>query len=171
MSKILQLLGLAPRSDAPTESQAIRRVARALEEMDPAQARHLALFAYLLARVANVDQEITESETDAMARVIEVAGHLPPDRAALVVEIAKAENRLFGATDNFLATRSFRDLATDEQKRDLVHCLFAVAAAEDAISLEEEEAIRGVARELLLTNEEYLSIRSAYREHRSIHRT
>ena len=49
-------------------------------------------------------------------------------QAALVVTIAKAQNRLFGETQNFLAAREFRDTATDVQKHELLHCLFAVSA-------------------------------------------
>lgn len=168
---ILAWLGLAPREDGESgaDGEVIRRIARELEVMEPRAARHLALFAFLLARVANVDQEIGAEETRAMASIVETVGKLPPARSALVVEIAKAENRTFGETRNFLAAREFRDLASEGEKQDLLHCLFAVAAAEHAISIPEEETIRQIAKELLVSNDEYLSIRSAYREHRSIH--
>jgi uncharacterized tellurite resistance protein B-like protein len=136
--------------------------------MEPAAARHLALFAFLLARTANVDQDVSPEETREMERIVEAFGGLSTAQAALVVEIAKTQNRLFGATQNFLAAREFRDAATEDQKRDLLHCLFAVSAADDSISVEEEEVIRSISRELLLTNDEYLAIRSAYRDKRSV---
>jgi uncharacterized tellurite resistance protein B-like protein len=115
-----------------------------------------------------VDQDITEEETDEMERLVEAYGGLSPAQAALVVEIAKAQNRLFGETQNFLAARELRDLATEEQKRDVLHCLFAVCAADDSISVAEEESVRAIARELLLTNDEYIAIRSAYRDKRAV---
>lgn len=163
---ILEWLGLGGRRRA--EGDVIHRIVRELEAMEPAAARHLALFAFLLARVANVDQEVSDAEMREMERVVEAYGGLSPAQAALVVQIARAQNQLFGETQNFLAAREFRDIATEEQKRELLHCLFAVSAADESISVAEEEAIRSVARELLLTNEEYIAIRSAYREKRAV---
>jgi uncharacterized tellurite resistance protein B-like protein len=165
---ILDLLGLGRRRRADEDTDAVHRIARELDAMEPAVARHLALFAFLLARVANVDLEMSEAETREMARAVETYGGLPPAQAALVVEIAKSQNRLFGETHNFLAARELRDVATDAQKRELLHCLFAVSAADDSVSVAEEEAVRAVARELLLTNDEYLAIRSAYRDKRAV---
>ncbi len=165
----LDWLGLRG-ADSPRDGDAVHRIARELDAMEPASARHLALFAFLLARVANVDQEITAGETREMERVLETLGGLSAAQAALVVEIAKAQNRLFGETQNFLAAREFRDVATDAQKRDLLHCLFAVSAADGSISVAEEEAIREISRELLLTNADYLAIRSAYRDQRAVFR-
>jgi len=164
---ILEWLGLVPavRSEDP---DAIHRIVRQLESIEPGRARFLALFAFLLARVADVDLHISDAETREMERLVETLGGLPAPQAAMVVEIAKAENRLFGATQNFLAAREFRDLATEAQKRQLLDCMFAVAAADDSISVPEEEAIREVSRELLLDNEEYLSIRSGWREKRAV---
>jgi len=164
---VLEWLGFAKRS-ATGDGDVIHRIVRELESMDPGDARHLALFAFLLSRVANVDQDITPEETCAMEGLVEAFGGVAAPQAALVVEIAKAQNRLFGETQNFLAAREFRDLASEEQRRDLLHCLFAVSAADHSISLAEEETIRLISRELLLTNEEYIAIRSAYRDQRAV---
>ena len=166
---MLDWLGLGARANAREgEGDVIRRIVRELEAMDPKAARHLALFAFLLSRVANVDQDISEDETRAMEAIVETYGGISAAQAALVVQIAKAQNRLFGETRNFLAAREFRDAATEDQKRDLLHCLFAVSGADDAISLEEEEVIRSISHELLLGNDEYIAIRSAYRDKRTV---
>lgn len=164
---ILDWLGLRQRRP-DADADVVQRIVRELESMDPAAARFLALFAFLLARVAHVDLDVSDAESGEMRRLVEAYGNLPPAQAALVVEMAKAQNRLFGETQNFLATRELRDLATEDQKRDLLHCLFSVCAADDSISGAEEEAVRAIARELLLTNEDYLSIRGAYREKRAV---
>lgn len=166
---VLDWLGLRRGDDDRSgEGDVIRRIVRELDAMDPKAARHLALFAFLLSRVANVDQHVSAEETRAMEAIVATYGGVSDAQAALVVEIAKLQNRLFGATQNFLAAREFRDSSTAEQRRDLVHCLFAVSAGDDSISLEEEEAIRSISRELLLTNDEYLAIRSAYRDQRAV---
>jgi uncharacterized tellurite resistance protein B-like protein len=163
---ILDWLGLSKRP-AGGERDAVHRIVQELDAMEPRAARHLALFAFLLSRVARVDQEVTEEETRAMEQVVEVYGGVSAAQAALVVAIAKAQHQLFGETWNFLAAREFRDVATEDQKRDLLHCLFAVSAADETISIEEEETVRNISREILLTNDEYLAIRSAYRDKRA----
>jgi uncharacterized tellurite resistance protein B-like protein len=165
---ILEWLGLGSARRGGADGDVIHRIAGELDAMDPATARYLALFAFLLALVANVDLDVSEEETREMARLVEEYGELPPAQAALVVEIAKAQNRMFGETQNFLAGREFRDVASEDQKRHLLHCLFAVSAADDSVSVAEEEAIRSISRELLLGNDEYLAIRSAYRDKRAV---
>jgi uncharacterized tellurite resistance protein B-like protein len=164
---ILERLGLR-RAAANPDGDVVHRIARELEALEPAAARHLALFAFLLARVANVDQDISDAETRRMERIVEAFGGLSPSQATLIVTMAKAQNRLFGETQNFLAAREFRDTATEGQKHELLHCLFAVSAADDTITVVEEESIRAISRELLLTNDEYLAIRSEYRDKRAV---
>jgi uncharacterized tellurite resistance protein B-like protein len=158
----------APANGRGPDGDVIHRIVRELDAMEPGAARHLALFAFLLSRVANVDHDVSDEKTRAMEAIVETYGGVTPAQAALVVEIAKAQNRLFGETRNFLAAREFRDAASEDQRRDLLHCLFAVSAADDSVSVEEEETIRQISRELLLTNDEYLAIRSAYRDKRSV---
>lgn len=165
---VLDWLGLGgPAREGGGEGDAVVRIVRELDAMDPGAARHLALFAFLLARAADVDRRSSDEETRAMEAIVETYGGVTAAHAALVVDLAKAQHRRFGAAQGFLAAREFRDAATEDQKRDLVHCLFAVSAADESISAEEEEAIREICRELLLTNDEYLAIRSAYRDRRS----
>ncbi len=166
---VLDWLGLGdPARDRGGEGDAVGRIVRELDAMQPGAARHLALFAFLLARVAKVDAHRSEDETRAMEATVETYGGVTAAHAALVVALAKAQHRQPGAAHGFLAAREFRDAATEDQKRDLVHCLFAVSAAGDSSSVEEEEAIREICRELLLANDEYVAIRSAYRDRRSV---
>jgi uncharacterized tellurite resistance protein B-like protein len=167
---ILTWLGFdsAPAPAARREDDVVRAIVQQLEAMEPARARFLALFAFLLARVANVDLEIGEEETRRMEGVLQEWGGLTPAQSALAVQIAKSQNQLFGETQNFLVAREFRDRASPEEKQALLHSLFAVAAADETITVPEEESIRQISRELLLTNDEYLGIRTAYSEKRAV---
>jgi len=160
--------GRGERAPAREDGDAIRKIARELEALPEERARFVALFAFLLARVANVDALISDVETREMQRLLERWGSLPASQAALVVEVAKTQSRLFGSTQNFLAAREFRDLATEDEKRALLHCMFAVCAADDEITIPEEETVREVAKELLLSGDEYLAARSEYREKRTV---
>lgn len=168
MSILKRLLGNADQVTPESEVEAVRRIARELEAMDAERARYVAAFAYLLSRVANADLSVSEEETLKMERIVQALGHMPPDQAALVVEIAKGQNRLFGGTENFLVTREMREVATREQCLELLDCLFAVSAADESISGAEESQIRQIASELGFTHAELVQARSAYNDKREI---
>jgi uncharacterized tellurite resistance protein B-like protein len=161
----------AIHSNAPTPSgdtETVRRIVSELDHLDPRRARYLAAFAYVLSRVASADLEISDVETARMVDLLVQFGPLPEAQAVLVVEIAKSQNRLFGGTENFLVTREFRDIASDAERQGLLECLFAVSAADDAISGEEETQIWQIARELGFPHDDYIRIRMAYSDKRTV---
>ena len=161
---LLSWLGLAPADDRSPDPDAVQALMVPLQALEPELARFLALFAFVLARVANADAVVTDLELRRMEEALVSWGGLPPAQAALVAGLAKERNQASGATWNFLATRELRDLASHDQKLAILHCLFAVSAADDDVSVVEEEAIRVISKELLLLNDEYLWVRSHYRE-------
>jgi uncharacterized tellurite resistance protein B-like protein len=164
----LDWLGLsAPREREP-EAEVVHRISQQLESLDPAEARHLALFAFLLARVAQVDLVTEPTEIEEMEKLVVQHGGLTASQAAMVIEVARATQKLLGPTHNFVATREFRDSATNEQKVGLLHCLFEVAAADGTITGDEEEEIRTISRGLLLDDRDYLAVRTAFRDKRSV---
>ncbi len=154
MSLLDLLRSRAAQPTAAGDTDTVRRIVGELDKLDAARARYLAAFAYVLSRVAGADLDISDVETAEMVRLVERVGHLPEAQAIVVVEIAKSQNRLFGGTENFLVTREFREIATDEQRRELLECLFAVAAADQAITGEEEAQIWQIAAELGFRHEE-----------------
>ena len=153
---------------AHADTDTVRRIVGELDKLDPATARYLAAFAYVLSRVAAADLQISDVETARMVEFVERAGHLPEAQATLVVEIAKSQARLFGGTENFLVTREFREIATEDQRHELLHCLFAVSAADDAIAGEEEGQIWQIASELGIPHAEYIEARLAYSDKRTV---
>lgn len=154
--------------EASSNASTIRKIVSELENMDPERARHVAAFAFILSRAAHADLEISAEETRAMERAVMSWGHLPEEQAILVVQIAKHQNILFGGTENFIVTREFNRIATHDQKVDLLNCLFAVSAADDSISVVEENTIARIARELRISHQELVAIRSAYRDKRAV---
>ena len=151
-----------------SDSDTVVRIVRELDKLEPERARYLASFAYVLSRVAGADLHFSEAETQHMVDVIKRLGRLPDAQAVLVVEIAKSQNQLFGGTENFLVTRQFREIATDEQRRELLDCLFGVSAADDAITGEEEAQIWQIASELGFSHPDYVQARLAYSDKRTV---
>lgn len=171
---ILDMLRAVPARPAATErgdTDTVKRIVAELDSLPTGRARFLAAFAYVLSRVAHADSRITGEETEAMREIVRKLGHLPEAQAVLVVEIAKHQARLFGGTENYLVTREFRELATDEQRLELLDCVFAVAASDGAISTIEESQAGQIARELGFTQPEYASALAAHAEHRTVLRS
>ena len=65
-------------------------------------------------------------------------------------------------------TREFNRLATREDKLALLRCLFAVSASDDSVSVEEDNEIRRISSELRLTHQEFIAIRSEFRDKLSV---
>jgi uncharacterized tellurite resistance protein B-like protein len=168
---LLRFLGLDQQTDsgsASSDTETLRKITQALNEMDPKQAGYIAAFAYILGRVAHADMEISPEETEEMERKVMELGHLPEEQAIIVVQIAKTQNVLFGGTENFLVTREFNKTATREQKITLLHCLFAVSSTDEDISSSENREIRQIVSELKLEHKDFIAVRSEYRHHLSV---
>ena len=168
---ILKLLGLGraePPSAADGDTETVRRIVRELDALPPDRARHLAAFAFILSRAANADLVISKEETRQMERVLVEVGGLPEGQAVLAVQIAKSQSRLFGHTENFLVTREFKELSTEEERRRLLDCLFAVSAADDSISGAEDSQIRQIASELGFSLREFTTARAAWSAKRDV---
>jgi uncharacterized tellurite resistance protein B-like protein len=162
-------LGLGETAEEENgEIAGVRTIVDALRTMEPDRARHLAAFAYILSRIAHVDQHVSPQETAIIERVVAREGHLPESQAKLVVEIAKAQSILFGGVEDFLVTREFASRATHEERLSLLHCLFAVSSADDTIGVVEDNEIRRIARELRIEHHDYIAIRLAHRKHLSV---
>lgn len=153
--------------DAPDtqELAPLRDTLDALDHLEPARARFLAAFAYLLGRVAHADQRVSPEETRAMELLVREEGQLSNDQAMVAVQLAKTSNLLFGGTANFLVAREFSALATYEQKMALMRCLFSVCATEDAISTAEESEIHRIANELRIDQADLVRLRVAHQRH------
>ncbi len=167
---LLRFLGLGgggaagARPGRESDSDTVRRIASQLERIDPEQARYLATFAYVLARIANADLRIDAEETAEMERAVQGLAHLSEAEAALVVQIAQSQAANLGGTQDYLVTRQFRQLSSREQRGELLQCLYAVAAADGSISAEESAEIVKIAEELGFTRAEANSLRSQYRD-------
>lgn len=152
----------------PDETETVRKIVEALDEMPAEKARYVATFAYILGRVANADLDISKRETAAMERIVVERGGLPPEQAVIVVQIAKTQNKLFGGTEDFLVTREFAAIATPEERRELLEALFEVAAADGGISSQEEARIKQIASELQFSHAQYIDALAGWREHREV---
>lgn len=153
-----------PGDQSVGETATVRRIVARLEALPPEQARFLAGFAYVMSRAAQADLDISAAETAVMERSVVELGKLDEPQAVLVVEMAKLQARRHGATEDFLVTREFARLATEEQKLAVLRCCFAVGAADDSISADEASVVNEIARELGLSREQLNAVREEFVE-------
>jgi len=167
---ILKFLGLnLHRPTTSTEqTEAVRKIVQKLDQLPEEQARYIAAFAFLLSRAARADLDISADETAVMERIVMQQGGLPEELAVVVVQMAKTQNQLFGGTENYLVTREFERIATREQKLALLNCLFAVTAADEIITSEEDNVVKQVSSELKLSHDDYIAARSHFRQYLAV---
>lgn len=162
MASILSFLGFTSGPES-TDSDTIQQIASELDRLEPGQARYIAALAYVLSRLAAADHVITPDEARVMERLVQEKGELPAEQSALVVEMATRQQRLFGATDDFLVTRELQRSAPYEQRLHLIECLFALAATDARIRAEEGDEIGRIARELRIEQADLSRLRSQHR--------
>jgi uncharacterized tellurite resistance protein B-like protein len=166
---ILELLGLRRGGPAAAgETETVRKIVAELDSLPAEKARYLAAFAFILARVAYADLEISVPETRRMEQILQDVGRLSAEQARLAVSLAKVQHQAAGGTESFLVTREFREIATREQCRELLDCLFAVSAADGSISGVEEAQIRQIASELGFSASELATVRDGWSDKREI---
>jgi uncharacterized tellurite resistance protein B-like protein len=136
-----------PKLDA-RDTETVRRIAGQLDALPVERARFLAAFAYILTRAAAADMEISEVESRAIERLVAEHGGLPEAQALLVTQIARNQSLLYSGTEDYLVTRQFRELASEQDRLALLRCCYLVGAADDTITAEESDTLQEIAKEL-----------------------
>jgi uncharacterized tellurite resistance protein B-like protein len=154
----------APLPGSSAETATARRIVARLEALPPEEARYLACFAYVMSRAAAADLDISDEETALMEQFATQFGGLDTSQAVLVVQMAKVQARVQGATEDFVVTREFRDISTPEQRVALVRCCFAISAVDGTINAEEASVVNEIARELDVERDVVNAVRSEYHE-------
>lgn len=162
-----RFLGEEEEESAPSAG-VLDTISAALDRLEPRHARIVAAFAYLLSRVAHADHEVTPEETTAMEAVVREVGGLPDEEAALVVQLATLQHVQHRGTEDYLVAREFNEVATPEEKRRLVSCLYAVSASDQQIVTAEDNEIRQIARVLRIEHTELIRLRTAHRRHLAV---
>jgi uncharacterized tellurite resistance protein B-like protein len=163
---LLRFLGLRSSSSrAGAEPDSLREIGASLEGLPAEEARFVAAFAYLLARVAGADLRVEESERIEMARHLERFGELDPEQAQLLADTAVRAAEAHGASDDHLVARTYRDMAEPVDRVRLLRCLYAVAASDRTISTREDNEIFEVALSLGVDREDVIALRAEFRDY------
>jgi tellurite resistance protein len=146
------------------DTATVRRIVARLEALPAERARIVASAAYTLARAAQADLNISDEETAVIENALQTSGALDEATAVLVAEMAKLQARTVGGTEDYVVTREFAALATEQQRIDVLRACFLVAAADGTISAEESAEVNEIAKELQLDAETLNRVRAEFHE-------
>jgi len=164
----MRFLGLGTADVADREPESLRALGARLSSLPEGDARFTAAFAYLLARVAGADLRTDGGERDTIAERLEQAAGLAGERACLLADAAIAAAADHGASDDHLVARAYREMASEDERRRLVRCLYAVAASDQRITTLEDNEIFEIATEIGLGRGDVVAIRSEFRDHLAV---
>jgi uncharacterized tellurite resistance protein B-like protein len=144
------------------DTETVRRIAGQLEALPIERARFLAAFAYLLTRAAAADLSISDAESRAIEQLVGEHGNLPEPQAVLVAQIARNQSLLYSGTEDYLVTRQFKELSTEEDRLALLRCCYLVGAADDTITAAESDTLQEIAKELDIDRASINAIRTEF---------
>jgi uncharacterized tellurite resistance protein B-like protein len=116
--------------------------------------RTLSLAGGVMAQVAWVNPKVTDAEVAAMVDALQTYWHLAPEQAAFVAGVAISETA--SLLDRYRLARRFADACGYKERAEFLAVLFAVAAADGHVTVDEIEEIRAIARSLKLSHEDFI---------------
>jgi uncharacterized tellurite resistance protein B-like protein len=133
-----------------------RRLALGEAALDVAEEtlRTLSLAGGMMAQVAQVHPDVTDSEVATMVDALKTHWHLTTDEAAFVAGVAISETATL--LDRYRLARRFAEACSHEERVAFLDVLFAVSAADGDVSHEETEEIREISRWLKLSHDEFI---------------
>jgi tellurite resistance protein len=155
-------------TDPTTDTETIRRIAAQLDALPMEQRRFIGGFAYVLGRAAHADLDVSAEEVSFMERTVVEVGGLTEAQAVMVVQIARSQAELQGATEDYLVTREFAAAASLEDRQKLLRMAFSVGAVDDSISAQESAEINEIGKELGFTPAEIDTVRMDFADKLSV---
>jgi uncharacterized tellurite resistance protein B-like protein len=128
------------------------------------RAELVAAFAGLLMRVAHADQGVSAAEDAALRRLVREHAGLGPSESEAVAALVTSHAQSITGIDYALLTRAMNEYASPDDKLHLVECLYAIATADDLVSVVEDDQIAAVGRALMLPRAPMLEIRARHRD-------
>lgn len=116
--------------------------------------RKLSLAGGLMAKVAHIDQGVSEAEFEAMVQALRMHWEVEEAAAVFITEVAVSEAAK--KLDHHRTVRQFASHTTPDERRHFLDVLFAVAAADGLAVYDEIEEIRAITRTLNLPREAFI---------------
>ena len=155
---------LLSKDSAKVQPGVLDEMEEKLSNYDEEQAKFLACTSLLMSRIAFADTEISRAERTKMSDILTEKMGMDETQAETITNLALERASAIHCEDH-LILRHLRECDRDT-KENLMRSLFALAS-EDDISNTENKELRLVASGLGLSHEEFVTLRSEFREHLS----
>ena len=144
----------------------IHKIVNTIIEQEAEKADNIAMVAFLLARVAYCDLDVSEEEKLRIKSIVKEKYGFSQETANLIMELAVAQNIQEGSSDNYLVAREFKNSTSIEEREDFLRFLFEVACADKDISPEEEAELKVIGQEFGIPDSDFVLIRREFSEYR-----
>lgn len=162
--KILGITTSGTSNDDLEKGTLYHELEQLFSDLPEEEIRFIAGFAGLLGRVALSDMRLEPEEVSKIREILNTRTSLTPERIDRILELIRLQaDQLFGS-ENIYYVRLINDTADRSRKMEVLDALFAVAAANDSITTEEEAELRLIADSLGLYHSEYIRVRLRYRD-------
>jgi uncharacterized tellurite resistance protein B-like protein len=163
---LLRFLGLGGASKGrESEPVSLAEIGAQLEALPAEEARFVAAFSYLLARIAGADLRTDDVERDSIASRLESFAEIDQNLAGILADTAIQAAVDHDASDDHLVARAFRDMSERPERIRLLRCLYAVAAADENISAVEDNEIYEVARSIGIDQTDVVALRMEFKKY------
>lgn len=126
-----------------------------LNTIESGRLEYLALFGGILGRVAYADRDFNQEELVHLQEKLGSLANCTPQEAELIAVVV--QDATLKGVDNAYLIADFFNNSTEEQRRQLLDCLFALSIADGKMSNEEIEEIRAIASGLGFSHKVFIN--------------
>jgi DnaJ like chaperone protein len=152
--KLLEWLGLERNEGYPNLDKLVAELRRALPHDEAVIIRYLAVVIALLGQVAYADGRLTPAEETTVRRLLEHTGRLAPAAVDAVCTALRTDLGDMRDEERERCYREIRSLCDARERVQVMRLLIGVAAADGALSPQEEAEIHAIASELAVPPDE-----------------
>lgn len=127
-------------------------------ELPESKLRRLSAIGGLMARVAHIDQTVTDSEFDAMVKRLEADLQVARDESLFIAQVAITS--VSAEMDFVRLTRELASEITPQEGDQLLDLLFGIADADGEVSHEEIEEIYNISFNLNLSHRQFITAKT-----------
>ena len=163
---LFKLLGIEKKTqrDSPQLGLLFEGIERLLAGRPEDEVKRITAYAGLLGKVAYADLEVSAAEEARVRELLADELGLSAVDAEAVGGLLRAQRARLFLVEDYVYARLVNELCDREAKLALLRCLFAVAAADGAVTGEEDATIGNVARDLRLSQGDFIEARSTVRQ-------
>lgn len=139
-------------------------VQKRVDHLTDEETKKITGIAGLLGKVAYADMEISPREIENMRRYLTHMPKLAPQWIEPLMDIMITHRVQLFSVEDHLYARMINEVCSRDEKQALLDACFALAAADDAISSEEDATLWTIAKSLHLSHGEFITSRKRYRD-------